>query len=276
MHLNRCKDQGRTLLFESDLAELRSWLLKTTDNELAYWLYHYWLLRGEYLMMSLGMTSAAMKEIAEEFDMIGWDDTLHGRLPLALLRYQTSYCCGVRSQTSGSSWMKTLVTKLLGISHKQWLFRNFSLHNKVNGHLKLTHQVTVLEEIVWLATCDPDEIPEECRFLLAFDMSALDKAPLSQQEYWVSAMKAAKIAGSRRTRIRRQCSRSHPIHPQNTLPSSQQQRRNQYLFQRRILMILRQMQEDLDLTDGSWRSKRRRTATDALSNGSNKRLRKPD
>ena len=91
MHLNHCKDQGRTLLFESDLAELRSWLLKTTDNELAYWLYHYWLLRGEYSMMSLGMTSAAMIEIAEEFDMIGWDDTLHGRLPLALLRYQTSY-----------------------------------------------------------------------------------------------------------------------------------------------------------------------------------------
>ena len=92
--------------------------------------------------------------------------------------------------------MKTLVTKLLGISHKQWLFRNFSLHNKVNGHLKLTHQVTVLEEIARLATCDPDEIPEECRFLLAFDMSTLDKAPLSQQEYWVSAMKAAKVAGN--------------------------------------------------------------------------------
>jgi hypothetical protein len=77
--------------------------------------------------------------------------------------------------------------------------QNFSLHNKVNGHLKLTHQVTVLEEIVYLSTCSPEEIPEECRFLLDFEMIPLDNTPLSQQEYWVSAMTAAKVAGSRRT-----------------------------------------------------------------------------
>ena len=275
MHLNRCKDQGRTLLFESDLAELRCWLLKTTDNELAYWLYHYWLLRGEYTMKSLGMTSIAMLEIAEEFDTIGWDDSLHGRLPLALLRYQITYCSGVNSRISGPSWMKALITKLLQISHKQWLFRNFSLHNRVNGHLRLTHQASVLEEIARLSTCDPDEIPEECRFLLDFEITALDKAPLSQQEYWVSAMQAAKAAGGRRSRTPRKRTSSRHINLQDT-SSSQKQRRNQHLFQRQILQILRQMQEDLDLTDGSWRSKRKRPHTDVLSNGSNKRFRKPD
>ena len=94
--------------------------------------------------------------------------------------------------------MKNLVTKLLTISHKQWLFRNVSLHNKVNGHLKLTHQATVLAEIAQLSTCSPEEIPEECRFLLDFEMTSLDKAPILQQEYWISTMTAAKVAGSRR------------------------------------------------------------------------------
>ena len=102
-HLNRCRDQGRTLLFESDLSELWDWLLKTTDRELAHWLYHYWLPCGEYKMMSLGMTSQAMLKIAEEFDTIGWDNTLHGRLPLALLQYQRAYSLAVNCRRSGTS-----------------------------------------------------------------------------------------------------------------------------------------------------------------------------
>jgi hypothetical protein len=272
-HLNRCMDSGRTLLFDTDLNELRGWLLQTTDRELSYWLYHYWLLRGEYSMSSLGMTSPAMKEIAAGFDLIGWEDTLHGRLPLALLRYQNVYCVSVNSRSTGADWMKILITKLLKISHSQWLYRNFSLHNKVNGHLRLTHQVTVLEEIARLSTCNPDEIPEECRFLLDVEMTSLDDTSLAQQEYWVSAMSAALAAGRRRSRhtpgrsSQRQQSNPH---------KSQKQQRDRHRFQRRIATILRKMQEDLDLSYGSWRFKRSRPHTDILSNGSNKRLRKPD
>ena len=264
-HLNRCRDQGRTLLFESDLNDLRDWLLKTTDRELAYWLYHYWLLRGEYTMTALGITSQAIREIVEDFDIIGWDDTLHGRLPLALLWYQTAFCSAVNSRLSGTSRMKTLVTKLLTISHKQWLFRNFSLHNKVNGHLKLTHQATVLAEIARLSTCSPEEIPEECRFLLDFELTSLDKAPISHQEYWIAAMKAAKVAGSRRAGHSCRHSSNLQTNPLDLL-SSQRQRRSQHLFNRRIQKILQQMREDLDMTDGIWRDKRSRPHSDAHSN----------
>ncbi len=63
-------------------------------------------------MSSLGMTSPAMREIAAEFDLIGWNDTLHGCLPLALHRYQTVYCISVNSRSTGADWMKKLITKL--------------------------------------------------------------------------------------------------------------------------------------------------------------------
>jgi hypothetical protein len=264
-------DSGRTLLFNKDLDELRGWLLQTTDRELSYWLYHYWLLRGEHSMSALGMTSPAMREIAAEFDLIGWNDTLHGRLPLALLRYQNVYCISVNSRSTGADWMKTLITKLLNISHSQWLYRNFSLHNKINGHLRLTHQVTVLEEIARLSNCNPEEIPEECRFLLDIEMAFIDDAPLAQQEYWVAAMTAAHAAGRRCSRHTRRPSRHQQTNPQ----TSPTQLRNKHRFQQRIAKILRQMKEDLDLSNGGWRLKRSRPFTDVLSNGSNKR-RKPD
>lgn len=100
-------------------------------------------------------------------------------------------------------------------------------------------------------------------------MITLDGASLVQQEYWIRAMTAARAAGRRRPRPRRQ---SQPTQrsPHPTL------QRNTYLFRRRIDLILRQMKEDLDLTYGNWRLKRRLDTAETLTNGSNKRLRKPD
>jgi hypothetical protein len=223
-------------------------------------------------MLSLGMTSPTMIEIAKEFDKIGWTDTLHGRLPRALHRFQNVYCINVNSRSTGTDWMRALVGKLLTISHTQWLYRNFSLHNKVNGHLRLTHQTEVLEEIARLSTTKPEDIPEESRFLLEVEMVRLDSTSLAYQEYWITAMTAAHSAGRRCSRPRTTANRQRETNP-NLNPRVQH---NIHLFQRRIKSILQQMRDDLDLSYGSWRLKRRQEDAEVITNGSNKRLRKPD
>ena len=109
----------------------------------------------------------------------------------------------MHSRMGGASWMKKFVPKLLDMSHSQWLFRNFSLHNKVKGHLHLSHQAEVLAEIAILATKRPEDIPVESKFLLELEVVDLDRSSLSQQEYWVAAMRAALVAGRRRCRPHR-------------------------------------------------------------------------
>jgi hypothetical protein len=272
-HLNQCLDPGRFNLLETDINELHGWMSATTDPELCYWFIHYLRLQGEREMSSLGEMTPAIAEIALDCDMIGYVDIMHGRLPLSLIRFQKTFCVSVNSRTGGAAWLRKLVTKLLDMSHTQWLFRNFSLHNKIKGHLHLSHRADVLAEIATLSASRPEDIPDESKFLLELEVVDLDRASLSQQEYWVTAMKAAIAAG-------RRCSRPKQRTQRLTLPTSSatsvRTRRDLHRFRWRVNQILKQMREDLDLTSGSWRVKRRRSENDAKTNGSNKRFRKPD
>ena len=171
---------------------------------------------------------------------------------------------------TGTDWMKQLITRLLNISHAQWMYRNFSLHNKTSGYLRQSDQADVLAEIATLSNKRPEEIPEESWFLLEVEMVNLDSSSLAQQKYWIAAMKVALSAGCRCSNPHRRSWDYNNVQTQPTL----QQCRNKHLFQRWIKQLLRQMQEDLDLSYGAWRTKR--PLNDGLTNGSNKRLRKPD
>ena len=227
-------------------------------------------------MRSLGSMTPAVSEVAKDIDMIGWTDLFHGRIPLSLTKFQQAHCASINSRMTGTDWAKTFVTKLLNISHGQWMYRNFSLHNKTRGHLRLTHQAEVLSEMATLAASRPEDIPPESRFLLEVEVINLDGQSLARQEYWVTAMKAALKAG-------RRCSpSSRRVDGGNETPSAARpgmtpaQRRNLHLFQRRIEALERSLKEDLDLELGSWRTKRHHPDSHDSSNGSNKRYRKPD
>ncbi len=161
-----------------DVRELGSWMSKSTDTEFSFWFINYLLLRGEYTMEQLGSMSTSMSEIAKDIDTIGWVDILHGRLPRLLLCFQVSFCALTNSRMTGRDWFKRLISKLINISHAQWAYRNFSLHNKLNGHLQLCKQEEVLTKIAELPLTPPEDIPEESRFLLEFESSTLDSSNL--------------------------------------------------------------------------------------------------
>jgi len=280
-HLNLCLDEGRSLLFNDNVDELDNWMIKNekTDRELRYWLSTYLRFRGERTMCSLGIRSTVIQEIAEDIDLIGWTDFLHGRIPISLRNFQQSYCASINSRMNGQDWTKALVTKLLNISHSQWMYRNFSLHSKTRGHLKLTHQAEVLTEIAKLSECNPEDVPEESRFLLEVEIVNLEDKSLAHQEYWISAMKAALKAGRRcsnpqNRRYRRQGPSATTATPATRTTATQ--RRNLHRFRRRIATLEKSLREDLDLTLGAWRQKRPHPNYNGVNNSSNKRFRKPD
>ena len=68
--------------------------------------------------------------------------------------------------------MKLFISKLLDISHGQWLYHNFRLHSKTSGLLHLTRQEEISLEIGRLAEQYPTEIPADSHFLLDIDPSA--------------------------------------------------------------------------------------------------------
>ena len=198
-HLNWCMDEGRSLLFDEEIDDLEDWLSKNekTDVELRYWLIKFLRFQGEKTMCSLGQMSPLARLIAEEINQIGWTDFFHGRIPCSLRNFQQDYCASINSRMNGKDWAKALIARLLNISHGQWTYRNFSLHSKARGHLRLSHEADVLNNIATLASCRPEDIPPESRFLLEVEIVNLESKSLSQQEYWITAMKAALKAGRR-------------------------------------------------------------------------------
>ena len=107
-------------------------------------------------------------------------------------------------------WNQYRISKLLQITHAQWIFRNISLYDKTQGYLRNKKADEILQLINEFADVPPEEIPNDSRFLLEINFTDLAKSHLETQTYWILAMEAAIKAkslelarGARAKRIRR-------------------------------------------------------------------------
>ena len=139
-HLNRCPDRGRTLLFKESVASLVDWMHghNRTDAELAYWLEKYLIFRGTRTLTHLVLRHQASNQIREAAvsqDEISWVEFLHGKVSVKIAKIQEIHCKLSDCRMTGEDWMKHFIGKLLQISHSQWLYCNFTLHDKTRGYL---------------------------------------------------------------------------------------------------------------------------------------------
>jgi hypothetical protein len=70
---------------------------------------------------------------------------------------------------TGEGWMKAFASHLLQISHSQWIFCKFTLHDKQRGYLSQLKQATVLKEVDRLLDTAPEDIPVGSQYLLELD-----------------------------------------------------------------------------------------------------------
>ena len=267
-HLNVCPDAGRQRLFEEGVEALSTWMHQggKTDPELAYWVPKYLLLRGATKFAAMGPMSARLSAAGRSQDEIGWRQFLEGKVSSLIREIQVTHCRLVPGWLTGDDWMKQFISRLLHISHSQWLFRNFTLHDQSRGYLRLQERRQVLAEIESLVDMDPDDVPPESRYLLEMDFTSLFRSSFERQSYWVRAMRAARRAGRR---------------------TAQQQSRRGASARRRSAAtraprpridtdaVRRQIREELGLQEPLTR-RRTNPAGIAAQDKTNKRLRKPD
>ncbi len=77
------------------------------------------------------------------------------------------------------------------MSHSQWIFRNYTLHDKQWGHLRLRLCSDTLREINKLLETPPSDIPLESQYLLELDHFSMYNAQYEDQAYWVLVLKVA-------------------------------------------------------------------------------------
>ena len=267
-HLNRCPDSGRTLLFKEGVEKLVSWMHQDgrTDPALAYWIEKYLLLRGCVSFASMGTMSTSLRQAAVSQDMIGWIEFLHGKVSVEIASIQQFHCAVSPCRMNGCDWMKHFITHLLHISHSQWLYRNFTLHDKARGYLRLKERKNVLLEIDRLLDVNPNDIPTESKFLLEMDFDSLYRTSFEKQSYWVVAMKAAHRAG-RRTKLLRRRRRA------STARRAKKQRHTRPTLDN--ARVMRQIQEEQGKCLPTTRRRPHPASIEAQLK-SNKRLKHPD
>ena len=166
-----------------------------TQHEITYWVPKYINSRGLVRFQDLGRMSPSMRNIAISQDVIGWRNFMEGRVSELFYPTQQAHLATSSSFINGDDWMKTFISKILHITHSQWIYRNISLHDRRMGHIALDTRLKVLHDIEELMDTPSHEIPEDRRFLLEFDLDKLRNSDNNGQQYWLRAIKAARRAG---------------------------------------------------------------------------------
>lgn len=208
-----CPDDSRTKLLGENVDDLASWMSRDnqTDPEILYWIPKYILMRGDRPLLAMGFMSPQFKALAASQDLIGWRDFTEGHISTHFYVIQSFHLAMSSSHLNGEDWIKQFITRILQLTHSQWIFRNISLHDKHMDSfaIKWPTRFFNLQLINEFSEVAPEEVPKDSQFLLEINFSEYTKSHLETQTYWTLAMDVAITAkalesarGARAKRIR--------------------------------------------------------------------------
>ncbi len=123
-HLMLCPDDNRTRLLVENVDELTMWMSQDnkTDPEILYWIPKYILVRGDKPLSMMGFMFPQFMALANSQDLIGWRDFTEGHISTHFYAIQTFQLAMSSSYLNGEDWTKQFISKILKITHSQWIF----------------------------------------------------------------------------------------------------------------------------------------------------------
>ncbi len=98
------------------------------------------------------------------------------------------------------AWTRGLITKLLEVTHGQWIYRNLLVHDRTAGILATQKKEELQAAIKAQQDLGPDGLAEEDKFLLEVRLEDLEESSGDRQAYWLLAIEAARAASTSRQR----------------------------------------------------------------------------
>ena len=151
-------------------------------------------MQGDKPFTAPGRMSPKLLILAKSQDRIGWQNFTEGHISIHFYEIQCFHLAMSSSLLKGADWTKQFISRLLQITHLQWIYRNISRHNKCQGYLRNKQADLLLTEIESLADVSPEDVLESRRFLLEINFTELTNFHLETQKYWVLAVHAALAA----------------------------------------------------------------------------------
>ena len=134
-HVLCCDEDGRVNALNCTINLLDIWLRTVgTDGPLRIYLIEYAQKRGgvsmEHIVWGKG---PRFYKLGQLMNKIGWRRYMEGMVSLEAMAIQSDCVALGGCKISLDNWTKGLATKLLEVTHGQWLYRNMLVHDIVSG-----------------------------------------------------------------------------------------------------------------------------------------------
>ena len=178
------------------LLALERWLHDVdTDQELADCIVEYVRRQGQESMEeTIQEMPRRFNAMGQSQDRIGWRRFLEGMISKEITGIQRQYHALNGSTMSLEKWSSGLVTRLLEITHGQWVYWNFIVHNPVSGTIATARKEELLQEIERQQELGDEGLLEEDKYLAEVNLEGLETTSGERQHYWLLAIKTARKA----------------------------------------------------------------------------------
>ena len=195
-HILQCEESGRVKAFKRAVKNLEIWMEDMdTDPGLIDSITAFAMGRGGVSMESaVSQLSGRYQRFGISQDKIGWLRFMEGMVSKEVLSIQAEYTAVSGSRLSVKRWMSGLITRLLEITHGQWIYRNFVVHDHISGTIANKKKEEIQAEIETQQDLGGDGLLEEDMFLAEVNLEDLESSSGERQAYWLLAIQAARQA----------------------------------------------------------------------------------
>jgi hypothetical protein len=129
--------------------------------------------------------------IGQYHDCLGWDNFLEGRICALWVELRSRDLKERKLECNADYWAHGLMQRLLEIVHQQWLYRNTTVHMKLEDGMTVEQHKLILTRIGECLEIDPGDLLEENQGLLHLDFEQLATGLVKEKVEWIEEMESA-------------------------------------------------------------------------------------
>lgn len=130
--------------------------------------------------------------LSQSLQKIGWLHMMEGMVSKELLLLDRDDVLDPHSKMSHSTWIRSLIRKLLEATHGIWIYRNLAIHHDTSGLLATQGKEHLIQEIENQIERGGDGLAEQDKWMLEIDLDRLNISSGERESYWLLAIQTAR------------------------------------------------------------------------------------
>ena len=192
-HQLHCTDIQRVELWEQSVKSLEKWLkFKQTSPLLLIGIIRYVVGKGAVTYRCVENNTPTLRLLSVSQDMLGWNNFMEGKISKRFRMIQQQHYADNDSKFSSHKWSSDLISRLLLMIHKQWIYRNNVVHKRRKDGLKHKEGMKVKRKIEALCAEGNTMLEPEDTYLMDAPLECIQEWDGIKKKIWIRSVEAAK------------------------------------------------------------------------------------